>query len=227
MVFAGKVFVVKEKEDLATLASKLKDYRVEEEVDVGEKRLSLLTEIREVRREGEDLHGIFTQDRVEEVPRRGEIVPIIRTMEAPLLFATEGGRTLLLILEKKQKANNIANQLSKILFITAGQIVEAKIPPETFHRFHEENLEDTKVIFFDNIDLPNINKLSLYGSALADTPLYANYLEHGDIWYTVIRAKRYGLIVGVTRHAVVTLFSRVERREFIEYVRKEIFPLIS
>ena len=226
MVRAGKVFIVKEEVDLGTLAAKLKGFRSEEEVEVGGKKIPLVTEVVEVSMEGEEVRGTFSQDQLLEVFHRGTVVPMPKTMEAPFLFARDKSRILLIVLEKKLRANNIANQLSKILFIATGRIVEAHIPPDVFKKFHEENFEDTKVIFFDNVDIPNVTKLSLYGSGLADTSLYADYLGHGDIWYTVIKAKRYGLIVGVTRNAVVTLFSRVERKDFLEYVRREIFPLI-
>jgi len=35
------------------------------------------------------------------------------------------------------------------------------------------------------------------------------------------------LVVGITRNCVVTLFSRVELREFVDYVLGEVLPLIS
>jgi hypothetical protein len=134
---------------------------------------------------------------------------------------------LLVILEKKRTANNIANQLSKILFISTGSIVEAKILPETLRKFHEANPEDTKVIFFDGVDIPNVDKLSLYGSQLADTALYNEYLTHGTIWYIVFKSRKYGIVAGVTRNSVVTAFSEVKPREFLEYIKEEIFPLIE
>ena len=117
--------------------------------------------------------------------------------------------------------------MSKILFINIGSIIEAKISSETLRSFHEANPEDTKVIFFDNIDIPNIEKLSLYGSQLLNTNLYNEYLSHGNIWYIVFKSKRFGIIVGITRDCVITCFSKIEPKEFINYIKEEVFPLIE
>ena len=97
------------------------------------------------------------------------------------------------VFDKKSRANNIANEMSKALFMSLGQIVEARIQPETLKRFHEENFEMTKILFFDDIDLPNISKLSLYGEGLGSTTLYNDYLTHGKIWYAVVKSQKYGL----------------------------------
>ena len=93
--------------------------------------------------------------------------------------------------------------------------------------FHEQNFEDTKIIFFDNLDLPSIEKLSLYGTGLADTSQYSDYLSHGKVWYIVIRVRKYGYVIGLTRNCVVTAFSKIEEPELLSYIEKEIFPLIA
>jgi len=173
------------------------------------------------------LRGLFVFDRVLNIVQRGEVLPTIATLETPFLFSEYKDQILLLVLEKKYQANRIANQLSEILFIKTGQIVEARIPQETLRRFHEENPEGTKLIWFDNVDIPNISKLSLAGPSLADTALYAEYCTHGDIWYVVFTSKKYRYVAGVTRNGIVALFSKVEEDEFVTYVADEIFPLIT
>lgn len=227
MVLAGKIFKVKEDVDLITISGKLKGYRQEEEFSHGDEKVTLITEIGELVLGSDHLEGTFFQDIPFTVKHRGGERLVIKTIEAPFLFQINGERILLVILEKKRTANNIANQLSKILFISTGSIVEAKILPETLRRFHEANPEDTKVIFFDGVDIPNVDKLSLYGSQLADTALYNEYLTHGTIWYIVFKSRKYGIVAGVTRNSVVTAFSEVKPREFLEYIKEEIFPLID
>ncbi|MDD1766626.1 MAG: hypothetical protein LUQ00_01750, partial [Candidatus Methanomethyliaceae archaeon] len=155
MVLAGKVFKVKEEADLATISGKLKGYRYEEEFVHEDKKIPLVTEVDKLQLAPESLEGIFSQDIAFTVQHREGERLVVKTMEAPFLFIREGERTLLIILEKKRAANNIANQLSKILFISTGSIVEAKITPQTLKKFHEANPEDTKVIFFDGVDIPN------------------------------------------------------------------------
>lgn len=226
MVLAAKVFIIKADVDLDTIAIKLKDYRVEEEVELEGRKLRLLTEVRDLNIGEGHLQAVFSQDQIINVYQRGKPTPILKTIEAPILFTYHKDYIVLIVLEKKQRANSIANILSKHLFITTGKVVEAKIPPEALQSFHEQSYEDTKVIFFDDVDVPSVEKLSLYGSALADTSLYADYLAHGKLWYVVIKSKKYGYVVGLTRNAVVTIFSKIDEQEFIDYIKKEVLPLI-
>ncbi len=227
MVTAGKVFVVKEEIDIDAIASKIKDFKTEEIQKFDDRELKLITEISDVKMVTDALQGRYLQDQVITIYHRGERVPTIRTIEAPFIFSDYKDRIFLTILEKKMQANSIANQISKILFITTGHVLEARIAPDVMRKFHEQNFEDTKVVFFDDVDIPNVNKLSLYGSGLADTTLYNDYCSHGNVWYIVIKPKKYGFIVGITRDGVVTIFSRVEKDDFINYVINEIYPLIS
>jgi phosphotransferase system glucose/maltose/N-acetylglucosamine-specific IIC component len=227
LVLAGKVFRLKEETDLTSISAKLKGFRSEEEYSYGEQTLPLVREIGKLDLSSDSLSGVFSQDVAFTVAHRDGERIVVKTIEAPFLFAKVGDRIYLVVLEKKRVANNIANQLSKILFMGAGSIVEAKIAPATLRKYHEANPEDTKVIFFDGVDIPNISKLSLYGSGLADTALYSEYSSHGAIWYMVFKSRRYGIVAGVTRSAVVTSFSQIKEPEFLTFIAEEIFPLIE
>jgi hypothetical protein len=154
------------------------------------------------------------------------MAPLPRTVEALFSFAKREDTTFLTVVEKKRLANFIANKLSEILFDKIGGIVEARIPPETLREFHLKNPEDTKITFFDNVDIPNVNKLSLYGPDLINTSLFEDYCRHGDLWYVVARSKEQGYVVGITRDASVTIFNLTEKNKYLEYVTEEIYPLI-
>ncbi len=227
MVLAAKLFVVKEEKNLPLLATKLKNFKIEQEMTVEEKSFNLLSEISDISISKDTLEGTFSYDTVFMVNQRGDSIPVSRTFQAPFTFNLFGENVYLTIFDKKSRANNVANEMSKALFMSLGQIVEARIPPEVLKRFHEENFENTKILFFDSVDLPNISKLSLYGEALGTTTLYNDYLEHGQIWYAVVKSKKFGYVVGVTRNAVVTCFSRAEMPEFKTYVKAEIIPLLK
>ncbi len=227
MVLAAKIFVVKEEKNLPLLATKLKSFKLEQEMKVEDRSFNLLSEISDLSISKETLEGTFSFDTVFMVNQRGNSIPVTRTFMAPFTFNLFGENLYLTIFEKKSRANNVANEMSKALFMSLGQIVEARIPPDVLKRFHEENFENTKILFFDSVDLPNISKLSLYGEALGTTTLYNDYLEHGQIWYAVVKSKKFGYVVGVTRSAVVTCFSRADLPEFKTYVRAEILPLLK
>ena len=227
MVTAGKVFRLMEKTEIGTIAAKLKGYRKETTFTEEDTRIPLLTEIKDLSIKGNLLQGTYSQDNVTYITHHGERTTIPRTQEIPFVFAQEKDRTLLIVVEKKLVANNVANRLSEALFVTSGYITEVRILPDTLRNFHEQNPEDTKVIFFDEVDIPNISKLSLYGTGLLNTALYNDYLKHGNIWYIVITARRYNSVVGITRNGIVTIFNTVDRNDFIDYIQKEVFPIIQ
>lgn len=130
------------------------------------------------------------------------------------------------VFEKKRVANFIANKLSDIVFEKVGSVVQARISPETIKGFHTKNPEDTKITFFGNVNIPNVEKLSLYGPDLVSTSLFDEYSKHGDLWYIVARAREYGYVVGITRDASIIVFNLTDKNKYMEYVTKEIYTLI-
>ncbi|MDA4116983.1 MAG: hypothetical protein OK455_01400 [Thaumarchaeota archaeon] len=226
MVLAAKVFVVKEERNLPLVASKLKDFKLEQEVRIEGDSFKLLSEVTDLDISQESLQGTFSFDSVFQVNQHGKQVSMIRTYEAPFMFDLYGKDLFLSIFDKKSRANAIANEMSKSLFMSLGQIVEGRIAPETLKRFHEDGIE-SKILFFDGVDIPSISKLSLYGEGLASTNLYNDYLQHGQIWYAVVKSKTYGYVIGLTRNCVATCFSRTDLPEFKRYVKGEVLPLIS
>ena len=227
MVLAGKVFLVRENSDMDVLAEKLKAFKVETESTVEEQDFKLLSEIRDLSAGKGTLEGTFSFDTVFIVKQRDKAVPVPRTYEAPFSFNLSKDRLFLTVYDKKNRANNIANEMSKAVFLSLGQIVEARIDPETLRKFHEKNFENTKIIFFDDMDLPSISKLSLYGESLGNTTLYSDYLTHGKLWYIVLKSAKTGYVMGVTRNCVITGFSKMDMSEFSSFIKGEILPLIA
>ena len=227
MVTAGKIFKLKEQLPVAEVAARLDGYRTEETYEEGDYNFALITEVIGLLPKKSMLTGFYSHDYITHVFHRGVTAPLPRTVEALFSFFEVKDTTFLVIVEKKRVANFIANKLSEILFDEVGSIVEARIPPETLRAFHSKNPEDTKITFFDNVDIPNVNKLSLYGPDLINTTLFEDYTKHGDLWYVVARSKETGYVVGVTRDASVTIFNLADKNAYVEYVAKEIYPMIS
>lgn len=227
MVVAGKIFKLSEPLSVAEVASRLENYHVEEDFEEGEYRFKLLAEVVGLLPMRNILKGVYSHDYVMHVFHRGKVTPLPRTVEALFSFAQHEGTTFLAIVEKKRIANFIANKLSELIFEKVGGILEARIPPETLKQFHLKNPEETKITFFDNVDIPNVNKLSLYGPDLVNTSLFEDYAKHGDLWYVVAKSKEFGYVVGITRDASVTIFNLSEKEKYVEYVAKEVYPLIT
>ncbi|MEM2104492.1 MAG: hypothetical protein QW717_06350 [Candidatus Bathyarchaeia archaeon] len=228
MVVAGKVFRLMERLSLDEIASKLGGYRLEEPYEEGDYKFTLVTEVTSLlpKPDRNMVRGVYSHDYVIHVFHRGKVAPFPRTVEAVFSFSQLEDVTFLTVVEKKRLANFIANKLSEIQFNRIGGIVEARIPPETLREFHLKNPEDTKITFFDNVDIPNVNKLSLYGPDLVYATIFDEYCKHGDLWYVVARAKEYGYVVGITRDASVTIFNLTDKEKYLEYVAKEVYPLI-
>jgi len=234
VVLVAKIFEVREPLELGVIARKLKDFGEEEPYEHEEKRAKLTAEILDLKLEGDSLAGIFSRDFVLSRYYKRGLVETLVTEEVPFWIKRSKERTFLVVLApskargvKKLLTDYVANKLSEILFIKTGTIVETKITHETLKKLHESNPRATKLIWFDEVDIPDINKLALAGSGLADTKLYQEYLEHGRLWYIVFEVMKRGLVVGITRNAVVTLFSRMSVDEFVNFVLEEIIPIIE
>ena len=226
MVVAGKIFKLSEPLPVAEIAAKLDGYRTEENYEEGDYSFPIVTEVSGLLPKGKTVMGVYSHDFVLEVFHRGKTAPLPRTVEAMFSFAEVEGTVFLVVVEKKRVANFVANKLSEILFEKVGGILEARIPPETLREFHLNNREDTKITFFDNVDIPNVDKLSLYGPDLINSSLFEDYTKLGDLWYVVARSKATGYVVGITRDASVTIFNLADKQKYVEFVTKEIYPVI-
>ncbi len=223
MVVAGKVFNV-EPMPIEEVAKKLRGFRAEEASEEGDYKL--IAEVTDLLAKENTLRGVYSHDDVVHVFHRGKVAPLPRTVEAVFSFTQTKDKVFLTVVEKKRLANFIANKLSEIVFEKVGGIVGARIAPETLREFHLKNPEDTKITFFDDVDIPNLKKLSLYGSDLVGTSLFDEYSKRGHLWYIVARASKYGYLVGVTRDASVTIFNLTNKDKYLEYTEKEIYPII-
>lgn len=235
MVLPAKVFEIKEKVDLGLIVWKLKDFHEEElyKTQNGE-TINLVTEILDLTSKENSVSGVFSKDFVRQRFFRRKLAEAPVTEESPFWITLSKNRDFLIVLApsvargvKKLLTNYVANKLSKVLFINPQAILEVKISNETLKELHESNPQATKLIWFDEIDIPGIEKLCLAGPNLVDTELYHNYIEHGKIWYVVFEAQKRGIVVGIARNCVVTLFSKSSVEEFINYILEDLLLLIE
>ncbi len=235
MVQPAKIFEVKEETDLALVAGKLKDFRETTLYETGEREtVNLVSEILDLKLTGNSLSGVFSKDFVRRRFYRRKLVEAPVTEESPFWLKRFNGRVFLIVSApsvargvKKLLTNHVANKLSKVVFIAPHAIAEAKISHMTLKGLHESNPQATKLIWFDDVDIPGVEKLCLAGSDLVDTRLYSDYLEHGKIWYVVFEVQKRGIVVGITRNCVVTLFSKSSVEAFIEYILEDLLMLVE
>lgn len=225
MPTAGKVFVSTEYKTLTGISTGLIGYKLEEEYSEGDFKINLLTEVANISLVEGVLTGLYSYDHVVYNYHRGKVTPAPSTTEVLFSMSEYQNRLYLAIVDKKAVANRIANKLSEIIFGEMGVVVEARILPDTLKKFHLENPESTKVIFFENMDIPNLNKLSLYGPDIVDTKLFKEYSKIGDPWYILTKSKKYKHTVGMVRDGSVTIFNTVDQAQYLQYVRDEVIPM--
>lgn len=235
MVLPAKTFEIKEEINFGLMVQKLKDFREEENYEKSNGEIvNLVTEILDITLQENLVSGVFSADFMQSRYFRRQLVEAPVTEEALFWVTRFEGRTFLVVVApsvargvKKLLSSHVANRISKILFITSRSIVETKIPHETLKSLHESNPQATRLIWFDQVDLPGVEKLCLAGSDLVDTQLYQDYLAHGQIWYVVFEAQKRGLTMGITRNSVVTLFSKSTKDDLINYIREDLLKLIE
>ena len=235
MVLPAKIFEIKEDASTELMVGKLKDFREEELYETGSgETLSLVTEVLDLRLDEDMISGVFSKDFVRRRFYRRKMVEAPVTEEAPFWIRPFGGRVFIIVLApsvargvKKLLTNSVASKLSKVLFIIPHAIVEAEMSHATLKELHEANPQATKLIWFDEVDIPGVEKLCLAGSDLVDTTLYNDYLDHGKIWYVVFEAQKRGIVVGITRKCVVTLFSKSTAHELLDYILEDFLAFVE
>jgi len=235
MVLPAKVFEIREEINFGLMIQKLKDFREEENYEKSNgETVNLVTEILDLSLKENLVSGVLSADFMRNRYYQRNLVENPVTEEALFWVTRFENRAFLIVVApsvargvKKLLSSHVANKLGKILFITPQVIVETKIPHETLKTLHESNPQATRLIWFDQIDIPGVEKLCLAGSGLADTQLYQDYLAHGQIWYVVFEAQKRGLTMGITRNSVVTLFSKSTKNDLINYVREDLLRLIE
>jgi len=227
MVLPVKVFEVRGLE--GDPRDTLMGWREVEELE--DEETQLVTEVIDLEQVEDTVTGVFTRDfmRARVYRRRTRMTP--ETEEAPFWIVPHEGRHFLVVMApsvargvKKMLSNHVAVKIGDILNV---DIRESRITSETLQRLHEGNPKATNLIWFDNVDIPSVNKLCLSGEGIADTGLYKDYIDHGMIWYVVFTSQAKGYTVGITRSAVVTNFSKSTVDEYIAFVREDILKLIE
>jgi hypothetical protein len=219
---------------LSTIYQRLSEYRDEDQyTPVTGDDVVLVSEVLELQQTTDSISGIFSRDFITPRQYRRDVVEIPVTEEAPFWIKSFDTKTYLIVMApsvargvRKLLTGHVANKLSDIIFLKSWSIREARLSPETLKELHESNPQATKLIWFDDVDIPSVDKLCLAGSSLADTKLYQEYLQHGKIWYVVFAVQRRQIVVGITRNCVITLFSKSTVEDFINYILDDLISLI-
>ena len=224
MPISAKIFLYREDLALEGIAEALKGWREEETYEVPGDTYDLLANVENVEYDEEELHGIYMYDSVTVHTWRGAVRPTPFTTEAPFVFTEQEGQRFVIIMAPKSVANRVANRLSTIIHDEQGTIVEPMIRTDSFDDF-QAGTDATKIMLFDDIDIPNMDKGTLYGDNVQQTDLYGNFVAHGRPWYMVSKTKQRGWTVGIVRDGTIVVFNTVDGVAFVEFLKEKIFPM--
>ena len=224
MPMSAKIFLYQEDVALKEIAEALRTWREEETFEAPGEDYGLLANVENVEYDEDELHGIYMYDSVTVHTWRGAVRPTPFTTEAPFVFTEQEGQRFVIVMAPKGVANRVANRLSTIIHGEQGAIVEPMIRTDNFNDF-QAGTEATKIMLFDDIDLPNVDKGTLYGENVQQTDLYGNFVAHGRPWYMVSKTKQRGWTVGIVRDGTIVVFNTVDGEAFVEFLKEKIFPM--
>lgn len=224
MVLASKIFYLSEKIGLNTIAAKIKDFKILDIQEINGKEYEVGSSISSLEKIENGLRGKYEESFILNFKYHDEDMLVPITVITPFEFIEKENITYIIIFAKKNRANRVANFFSTILTAEKNKILEIEISHKTLQKIVEERKEYIKVIFFDNVKIPGINKLSLYGRNILDTQQYEEYIKIGKIWYVVLEFSD-DIVIGLTRNGIVTFFSKIIEEDAFKFIEEKILPL--
>lgn len=227
MPTAGKVFVYRENLPLVEIHDLLKGYRETVEYDTGEETMTLIKDITELNYSEKELSGLYSSDAVETKYHRSGSKSITYTRESKFYFFEQEGRNYVLVMAPKHMANVIANSLSLILHGVVGSIIVSRMNPRLLREFCEGS-EAIKVLLFEDLDIPNLEKATMYGFNIVQMDLYNKFVDSGLYRYSVskLTQRQNNHTVGIVRDGSICIFTSIEAAEYVDFIKDEIVPMI-
>lgn len=225
MPTAGKIFLYVETMPRDDIYDALNGWREELEYDDGEFTTSLINDIEGLEIYKDEVRGVYRSDGIETKIHRTGAKTIPYTVESRFLFFEQDDRRYVLVMAPKRTANNIANRLSLILHNEVGAVTVPKLNPQKLREFCEASMA-IKVLLFEEMDIPNMEKATLYGTNITQVNLYGQFVDSGQYRYSVTKLSEDGHTVGIVRDGSVCIFNTIESSDYIDFIKDKIIPLI-
>lgn len=227
MPTAGKIFLYQEVLELAQIQERLEDLSEEIEYALDGETFNLVTDISHLSLTEKELSGLYSADGVEAKMHRSGPQYVTYTRESPFYFFEEEERSYVLIMAPKRIANGIANKLSLILHDAVGAIAVPKLNPRKLREFCEGS-EAIKVLLFEEMDIPNLEKATMYGTNIVQMDLYNRFVDSGQYRYSVSKLKpeKDAHTIGIVRDGSVCIFTEIDSHEYVQFIKNEIVPMI-
>jgi len=219
---SGKVFVVKGGGSLEDIHGRLDGWEVSESYARGDFKAVLIHNVEDLEAGDHYVNGVYVYDYVLVNTHRGTVVNTPVTRGVPFRFFEKDGDLWLVVIVSKAIANVIAVALAGIC---AVDVREASIFASEMNSFLKVN-DNAKVVLFDNLDIPGVDKNTLYGSELVQTNLFKEFSGRGSPKWVVTEEKVSGYTIGLGGDVGVTVYNNVELNEYLKLVEQDIIPLV-
>lgn len=218
MVKSGKIFMIPSI-PLEEAKDKLERWEKTVEYEDAGFKVNLIEDISKLSLSTDQLQGIYSYDHVLQNIYRGRLVHTPVTQSSKFVI----GDKWLIVMASKMIANRIAVNLAEILNL---DVREATIWSNKIDGYLKAN-DQAKVVFFDNLDIPGVNKNTLYGEQLVQTNLFGDFKDHGDFRYVITKSTLKGWTVGIVNDGAIVLFNNVEDDEYVDFIEEEIMDLVD
>jgi hypothetical protein len=186
----------------------------------------LKTSFENLKSEGDQASGDVVHDIVITIPYRDTFQHVRTTMEGSFVFDLESKmRPHLFIFGKEQ--DTISGVLDTALFGGDRGIAFTSIAPPKILQFTKSHAAKILWASFKGLNIPNLNKSSLWGPDLATTQDYDRYCAHGQNHYVMIELKGQHWVVAIGSDGKAIMYSKVSQADFLEFLKTEVVPILK
>lgn len=227
------LYEVQTDESLEDIRPRLDNYRAENPREVYGKTYTLRISVSDVHweSEGEVLSGVLSYETLQSFPQfdgTSTFVPIgTRVMFS--LFEADG-MTYLTMFSRRSTAEASANRINHILTegmsVPRDVIFNSRIPQTAIEQFLATHPHTKKWGGWKNLNLNGVNTSSLRGPDIDQYNGTRHFNQHGTKRYFMITLHGLGKTVLIAEQGSVTFYGKMTRQEILDFVRKEIIPLL-
>ena len=186
----------------------------------------LKTSFESVKSDGDQASGNVVHDIVITIPYRDTVQHVRTTTEGIFVFDMESKmRPHLFIFGGEQ--DTISGVLDTAIFGGDRGIAFTSISPAKILQFTKAHAAKILWASFKGLNIPNLNKSSLWGPDLATTQDYERYCAHGQNHYVMIELKGQHWVVAIGSDGKAIMYSKVDQADFLQFLKSEVVPILK
>ena len=230
---SGSLYHLLTEMSLADIRRKLENFDTQVPVEADGETYTLRTFISDIHWESEGavLSGILSYETLQRIPQldgTATLLPAGRSVTCS--FFEADAMTYLIIFSSRSRAEASANKIDHRL--TEGQDIQeeivfnSRIPSTVIDQFLATHSHRKKSGGWKDLDFVGVNTSSLRGGDLDRHDGTRYYDEHGTKRYIMIRLPALRKTIRISERGIITFYGNVTKQEMLNFVRKEIIPLL-